>query len=188
VGTSDPSAATFWRQAFEEHGREILGFLGRRVGVADAEDLLQETFVRVMRAPGAPAESGALRPYLFATARNLATNLQRHRRVAERLAPLRLDERDANGPALELAAPTQSPEERLEGLRLRADVARVLATLPDDHRVAFLLAVLERYTYAEIADRMGWSLARVKTNVYRARHAVLDALADRLPTTARSTP
>ena len=174
--------AAFWRQAYEDHARVLLAFLGRRLGNdADAEDLLQETFARAMRS-GTMDGRAEQRLYLFTVARNLLSNRFRRRRLEIRVhgepATPTLEEPD---PLAAVADVRRSPEQEAEWALFRDALAELLAELPADQRRAFELAVLERWSYGEIADRTGWSLARVKTNVFRARQRAIAALGDRLP-------
>lgn len=154
----------YWRDAYEQHAPAVLAFLRSRLGSReDAEELLQETFVRAMRTRAGGDGVTAVRGYLFTTAHNLLRNHRRRQAVSPLVA--------ADEPP-EVAEPG-APDARA---RLRSLVARlgdVLAGLPGDHRQAFELAVLERLPYREIAHRTGWSVAKVKVTVYRARRRVI---------------
>jgi RNA polymerase sigma factor (sigma-70 family) len=76
IGTEEASG--FWRQAYEAHGPAVLAFLPSRArSREDAEDLLQETFVRAIRAGGGLRDSGRIRPYLFTIPHNLLRNVRR---------------------------------------------------------------------------------------------------------------
>ncbi len=174
---------TFWQQAYRDHARVLLAFLGRRLGNhADAEDLLQETFARAMRS-GAMDGRAEQRLYLFTVARNLISNRLRRQRLELRVQgePVTPKPGTEDDPLADLAAPEASPESAAQWSRFRRDLAAELAALAPDLRLAFELAVLERWSYGEIAARTGWTLARVKTNVFRARQRVIAALGDRLP-------
>jgi RNA polymerase sigma-70 factor (ECF subfamily) len=191
--------ADFWVQAYEAHAPMVLGFLSRRLpSPGDAEDLLQETFVRAIRAQaaagpawtvagqptaltgaGATGEEGtALRRYLLTVARNLLFNRGRHLRVVRKVEVASVDQDAA---AHEWAAALSNPEEEASWSRFRRDLDAVLAELSADLRLAFRLALVERHTYDEIVAATGWTLARVKTNVFRARRRVIERLAGRMP-------
>jgi len=174
--------AAFWRQAYEDHARVLLAFLGRRLGnSADAEDLLQETFARAMRS-GAMDGRAEQRLYLFTVARNLLSNRFRRQRLETRVhGEAATPTLEAPDPLAAVADLRRSPEQDAEWARFRHALGALLAELPADQRRAFELAVLERWSYGEIADHTGWSLARVKTNVFRARQRAIAALGDRLP-------
>lgn len=168
--------AGFWATTFQEHASSVLAFLSSRTGRRDvAEDLLQETFVRVMRAEPRRDDPVGLRSYLFTTAHNLL--LSRHRRKRPILFSEVTD--DGARPFEERAdEDVESPERAADFRRLETRLHAVLATLPEAHRVAFELAVLQQRSYDEIALDRGWSLGQVKTNVHRARKKVIAQLGD----------
>ena len=161
----------FWQDAFAEHGSAVLAFLVRRAGSRDeAEDLLQETFVRAMRFDS--FKGGNLRGYLLSIARNLIINKYRRPRL---IVPVETPTEDAQ-PFESVPGDEVSPEETARFSHLHAQVRQAMGGLPEDHRTAFELAVLEQRSYAEIAEQTGWTLARVKTNVHRARKKLLTTL------------
>ena len=128
------------------------------------------------------------RTYLLTIARNLLNNRARRGRLESRVhSEIHRHEPDSEVAAgaeaglEQVADPQPSPELRAEWATFRADVDRALGELGADLRLAFELAVLERWSYAEVAQRTGWSLPRVKTNVFRARHRMIAILGDRLP-------
>lgn len=168
----------FWRSAYDSHGPAVLSFLRRRVGRREeAEDLLQETFVRAIRS-GSFSEGGNLRGYLMRIAHNLMVNRLRRPRL---VVPAGEDETFENVPAA-----GASPEQDATWSAFRSDLSRVLAGMSEAHRRAFELAVLEGRPYGEVASLTGWSLAQVKINVYRARRRVIEELREHLPTVPAS--
>lgn len=164
--STDPAA---WRSAFSSHSGPVLQFLRKRLPTAEAEDLLQETFLRAMRA-GPPGRIENLRSYLFATAKHLALNQLRRPRLVK--AP----SADAPDPLDSVPAPQPGPHEDAAFRSLAEALTRVLATLPRSHREAFELAVLEGRSYEEVARQTGTTLAQVKVHVYRARRSLAGAL------------
>jgi RNA polymerase sigma factor (sigma-70 family) len=180
------AAMTFWQAAYEAHGPAVLAFLGRRLPTREeAEDLLQETFVRAIRAGNAREEQ--LRYYLLTTARHLLVNRLRRPRlvVGAEALPGHLAEEDddsqqRSSPFEAVADRATSPELNAAWSAFREGLEQAVSTLSPDHRRAFRLGVVERQPYAEIMRATGWSLARVKSNVFRARQRVLAALGDRL--------
>ena len=68
----DVSESSFWMTTYEEHGSAVMAFLTSRTGRRDvAEDLLQETFVRAIRARPTLPDPAGVRSYLFTTAQHL---------------------------------------------------------------------------------------------------------------------
>ena len=76
----DVAQSAFWMETFEQHGSAVMAFLASRTGRRDvAEDLLQETFVRAMRAQPQATDVGGIRSYLFTTAHHLLVSRYRKR-------------------------------------------------------------------------------------------------------------
>lgn len=173
----------FWRAAYEAHAPAVLGYVLRRLGRRDeAEDLLQETFVRAIRADSFGAE-GNLRGYLLRTAHNLWVNRLRRPRLVVSARP----DDETLDPLAEAPERSRSPEDAALWSGFRRELARVLAAMPEAHRRAFELGVLQGLPYADVARRTGWTLSQVKINVFRARRRILDELGDQVPTLEGST-
>jgi RNA polymerase sigma-70 factor (ECF subfamily) len=172
---------TFWHSAYRDHGPAVLGYLSSRMRREDAEDLLQETFVRAIRASGSLRDQDKLRPYLLTIAHNLLVNRYRRRepQLFSELAPANTEEA---GPGFaEPAAPARSPEQEADLARLEERLGDVVADMTPHLRTAFEQGVLSQEPYKDIARRNGWSLAQVKINVYRARRHAITKLRDLMP-------
>lgn len=164
-----------WHTAYCSHGPAVLAFLQRRLERREeAEDLLQETFVRAMRTGTFSPADGNARAYLLSTARNLVLN---HRRRPRLVVPAH----SAEDSLADLPAAAASPEAAAAWSAFRRRLRRVLDQLRPDHRRAFELAILEQHSYREIAELTGWSPSQVKINVYRARQRVIAELGEFLP-------
>ena len=173
VGSERPGhpRAEFWQEAYRLHGASVLSFLKRRVGQRDlAEDLLQETFIRAMRFDS--FQEGNLRGYLMSIARHLIINKSRRKQL---LVPVETPREDMQ-PFETVPSDDVSPEESTAASLLHHRLKQAMHSLTQDHRRAFELAVLEQCTYSEICDETGWSLARVKSNVHRARKKLIQEL------------
>ncbi len=166
--TTDGSAA--WRSAFSSHSGTILQFLKRRLPQQEAEDLLQETFLRAMRA-GAPERIDNLRSYLLATAKHLTLNVLRRPRL------FRPSPGGSPAPLEDVPAPHPGPHENASFHMLSEALSRALSTLPASQRRAFEMAALEGRSYDEVARETGATLAQVKINIYRARRRLTEVLA-----------
>jgi len=125
------------------------------------EDLVQETFVRVLRAlPGFdPEGSASLSTWMLTIATRLALNELR------RAEPERLDAVD------EPAGPART-ETELERRRLGAAIARGVASLPEGQRAVFVLRDYHDLDYADIAGILEIDLGTVKSRLARARAAL----------------
>jgi RNA polymerase sigma-70 factor (ECF subfamily) len=152
-----------------EHRPAVLTFLRRRVWDRDtAEDLCQETFLRVLRTRPLLRDASRLRAYLLRVAYRLVLD---HVRKRDPAVPVPIAAMDSLA-----AEPASDPAARYESKELAGRLLELLAALPRDQRIAFELGVLDRCPYTEIARRHGWSVAKVKVSIYRARRRLLDAL------------
>jgi RNA polymerase sigma-70 factor (ECF subfamily) len=136
---------------YDAFAGRAFGYLLRLVhDRAAAEDLLQESFVRVSRRLPELREEGAARSYLFRAATNLAIDrLRRLRRVG--FVPL-----DALPPEREPLAPDADADgSRVAESRDRAAVVRgAIAALPPRERAALMLRVVEGLGLADVGDAL----------------------------------
>lgn len=159
--------------AFEDLFRELANplarYLQRLVGNhAAAEDLLQETYIRIARGlPDFEARSG-LKTWAFAIATHVAMD---HFRKAGGV-PTVVDESAAA--VLPDSAPT--PEQRLALDQMNACVREVVAELPPDYRAAILLHDFGGLSARETAAACGCSEATAKVRIHRARAKLKEAL------------
>jgi RNA polymerase sigma-70 factor (ECF subfamily) len=136
----------------------------------DAEDVVQETFLRVVQALGRFDPDRPFAPWFFTILRNVARNAAARRALRLHAA---LDEAQGEASARD-ARPT--PDELTEQLELQARVDLALASLPDMQRTCFRLCVLEGLSSSEVAQALDVSAATVRTHVYRARRAMRTAM------------
>jgi RNA polymerase sigma-70 factor (ECF subfamily) len=161
-------------RAFEElvrrHRTPVFSFLLRLTGDRGrAEDLCQETFLRVVRASAEWEPRALFRTWLYAVARNQATDEAR-RQAFRRAEPL-----DTPGRAAE-ASEDPLPDRAAEGALLRPKLEAALAALPAEQREVFLLREHAGLRFHEIAEVTGAAENTVKS---RMRYA-LEALRGRL--------
>ena len=140
--------------AWHQHEAELRGWLRHRLRNAiDAEDLLQDVFLKAMRQGERFCAITNARAWLYEVARNaLADRLRLARNTVELPADLSAD--------AEEAAPVDS---------LAACLPRVLSELSPEDREAIILCDLERLPQEEYARRKGLSLPGAKSRVQRAR-------------------
>jgi RNA polymerase sigma-70 factor (ECF subfamily) len=154
-----------WGELVARHTRRVFGLAYRFVGrVDEAEDLTQETFVKVYQNLDRYRESdGAFPTWLMTVARNQAIDLYR-RRKEERLR--RTEEPDGMD---SLSSPDEGPLRRLERQERVQLVRRGLRTLPEDLREPLILCDLQGLPYDEIASSLQLPLGTVKSRINRAR-------------------
>ncbi len=152
------------REAFarlvERHKDAVVNYLARLTGSRDrAEDLGQETFLRLFRAAAGYSERGFLRALLYRIATNLVRSEERRERRLRLLAPfLRRDDRSEPAAAAGLLRD-----------ELQREVAAAIAELPLGYRVPLVLHEIEGWPYAEVARELNMSEGTVKSRIHRGR-------------------
>jgi RNA polymerase sigma-70 factor (ECF subfamily) len=156
-------------QVAEELSGPLLRYLGRYVGDPDlAEDLLQETLLRISRGLPGFAGRAELKTWAFSIATRVAAD--HFRKPANRAAVIDM----AESPALPDAE--RSVEQRLVIDEMNACVRRVIDSLPEDYRAALVLHDLEGLTAAQTAEICGCALPTAKIRIHRARVRLAEAL------------
>lgn len=153
----DPTPTPCVLQAWQRHEAELHGFLRQRLGrPEEAEDLLQDVFLKALRQGKGFCEIANARAWLFQVARHAL--IDRHRTAH---------------PTTELPDDlTTSPAETEEAEAVEALAAclpRVLSELPAADRIAIELCDIEGLTQQAFADRLGLSLPAAKSRIQRAR-------------------
>lgn len=144
---------------YSEHHGWLQGWLRKKLGnTFDAADLAQNTFLRLLTAPG-PERLNEPRAYLTTIARHLLINHVRRRAIEQAYL-------DALAAMPEQVEPP--PEVRLMLLETLVEIDRRLGTLPAQAKQAFLLAQLEGLGHAEIAAELGISVSTVKRHLAKA--------------------
>lgn len=147
----------------------LIRYLTRLTGsVERAEDLAQETFVRLYLAAARYREEGKLAPFLYRVATNLVrTEMSRARRWSGMLHLFRHDEE-------ELAA---SPQSEILRSEISAKVADAIESLPLAYRAAIILRELEGWSYEEIGAALDCNSGTVKSRIARGRELLKRFLA-----------
>ena len=156
--------AEAFRLIFERYSRPVISFIYDMVNDrALAEELTQETFVRAFRAIHTMRAETKLSTWLFGIARNVARESLR----ACARAGNHVDIADKS--VMDLSDKKPAPVEGLLSKELNELIRRSLAALDEDKRLVFTLKVLHQCSYEEIAAITGFSLAKLKTDLHRAR-------------------
>lgn len=138
----------------------------RTVGDAgEAEDLAQETFLRLYRGLGKFRSGARLRPWLHKIAANVCLDALRKRKDAT----LSLDEMREGQSVPPIPRGGPLPEEVCLGREAQTAVHQALLQLPGEYRVALVLRYLEGLSYQEVADALGVPLSTVETRILRAK-------------------
>ena len=161
---------------FERWAGKLLRFLERMVrDAAVAEELVQETFLRVHRARARYAPDAKFSTWLYTIASNVARNELRR---PFRRAPHDSTDAEREGAPLELVAEDSPVDEIVNARREGAEVEAALAHLPERQRAALWLAAVDGLSYAEVAKALETSESSVKALVHRARVALAAQLAN----------
>ena len=163
-----------WDEVVREHADRVYRLAYRLSGNrADAEDLTQETFVRVFRSL-AEYTPGTFEGWLHRITTNLFLDMVR-RRQRIRFDALPDDVGDR------LASREAGPERVFELMNLDPEIQAALDALPPDFRVAVVLCDLEQLSYEEIAATLDIKVGTVRSRIHRGRVLLREALAHRAP-------
>jgi RNA polymerase sigma-70 factor (ECF subfamily) len=153
-----------FRLVFERYSRPVISFIFDMVNDRGlAEELTQETFVRAYRAMRTMRKDTKLSTWLFGIARNVARESIRARIRANSHVQL------ADKSVMDLSDNKPVPVDGLLSKELNELIRRSLAALDEDKRLVFTLKVLHQCSYEEIAEITGFSIAKLKTDLHRAR-------------------
>jgi len=165
------------RSAFEElvhrYERELFGYLRNYLGDADlAEDVFQQTFLRVYLKSDQFANDRKFRPWLYAVATNQAID-SRRRTVRQRMASLDRqisgEDESAGGSFGDLFGDScDTPAEESELLEQRAAIRDAVDELPEQTRQVVLLVYFQGLKYREAAEVLGVPVGTVKSRLHGA--------------------
>ena len=160
-------------RAFEESALEHLSSLysfARRLAAnaKDAEDLVQETYLRALRNPQAFTPGTNMRAWLFRILRNV--HVSEHRKRSVRPEPLDVPEQEGEYERqLEALEGGGDPEAALREALLGTRIEEALEELPEDFRMVILLCLVQGFTYAEAAEILEVPVGTVMSRLHRAR-------------------
>ena len=160
-----------FRLIFQRYAKPVLRFTFYMVNNRSlAEDLCQETFVRAFLHIGSLRDETRLSTWIFGIARNVARE------------SLRSNRHEGHRVEFEMAASMSdcrpSPASQLLDSEMKELVRRALNQLDEDQRLVFTLKVYEQQTYEEIAEITGFSIPKVRNDLYRARVAMRSMLGE----------
>jgi RNA polymerase sigma-70 factor, ECF subfamily len=148
---------------------------------ADAEDLVQDTYLKAFRGRVQFEPGTNLKAWLFTILHNTFRNLRRH----DSRNPVDVDS-EAVEQAVDVTARDRTPEQLLTREALDADLQAALEALPGAFRQAVWLRDVEEFSYAEIARMIDVPIGTVMSRISRGRRLLHDRLAAaRTPATGR---
>lgn len=159
--------------------REALSYVDSLYGTAlrltrrpaDAEDLVQDTYLKAFRAADQFQRGTNLKAWLFTILHNTFRNMLRH----DGRNPVDVDSETVEQ-AADVAGAQQTPEQLLTRATLDADLQAALDEMPDAFRQAVWLRDVEEFTYAEIARMVGVPIGTVMSRISRGRRMLYERL------------
>jgi RNA polymerase sigma-70 factor (ECF subfamily) len=140
---------------------------------AEAEDLVQETYLRAVRAFGQLMPDSNLKGWLFAIMRNVWLNQLRHARSGPQFIELDADEESyARWPDAGATDPYSIYLRKVE----RCEVRAAIDSLPAHHREIIVLRDIEGFSYQQIANILGCPAGTVMSRLGRAREKLREML------------
>jgi RNA polymerase sigma-70 factor (ECF subfamily) len=141
---------------------------------ADAEDLVQDTFVKALRFSDRFTAGTNLKAWLY----TILLNTWRNRRRDSARAPVEVDSPRVDEAASAGDGPSalDTPEQILLRATVREDLQAALDALPEVFREAVWLRDVEEFTYAEIAEMLGIPIGTVMSRISRGRRLLFERL------------
>lgn len=165
--------ARAFRGLVTRHQDRVYHFILRQVRLPEtANELVQETFLRVVKNASSFRADARFTTWLYTIARNLCVDAQRrqkHRNTVALDAPLRRDEADGASLIEMVKGDEQAQDDSLDDRRFSKALRAALQELPAEQREVFLLRELEGLKFREIADIVGIPENTVKS---RMRYAL----------------
>ena len=171
-----------FNELVERYQTRLLNFVYRTTGDRErAEDLVQETFIRVYRHLHRFDQTKKFSTWIYTIASNLAKNELRNRSRNPLVLFQAIKKNwDADARPLEWEDNTYRPDDLFRKRHLRSQVESVVAQLPEHHRTVFVLREMEGKTYEEIAEITNCNLGTVKSRLNRARNNFAQIIAPML--------
>jgi len=181
VALAKAGKETAYRELLRRYERPVFSLIYRMVrDRALAEDLAQETFIKVLNALESYRPEYKFSSWVFKIANNAAIDQLRRREVDTLSLDGAPDARtpdEVEATALQATDRHESPLAELESRELGSQIEHAVGKLRPEYRTAILLRHVEGRSYEEIAEVMDLPLGTVKTYIHRARLELREYLA-----------
>ncbi len=169
-----------FREIVRRYERPVFSLVFRMVRDREvAEDLAQDTFIKVLNHIDKYRPEFKLSSWLFKIANNVAIDHLRRRQLdtvsmdGSRHAATAAD---IEATSFDIGDPQQTALEEMESRELGSAIEKAIATLRPEYRSCIMLRHVEGRSYEEIAATLDLPLGTVKTYIHRARHELREAL------------
>jgi RNA polymerase sigma-70 factor (ECF subfamily) len=171
-----------FRELVRRYERPVFSLIFRMVRDREmAEDLAQDTFIKVLNNIDRYRPEFKLSSWLFKIANNVTIDHLRKRQLATVSldgSPQAQTASEAQAPSLDVESRGESALEAIESRELGSAIERAIGKLRPEYRSCILLRHVEGRSYEEIAATLDLPLGTVKTYIHRARHELREALED----------
>ncbi len=169
-----------FRELVRRYERPVFSLVFRMVrDSATAEDLAQDTFIKVLNNIDKYRPEFKLSSWLFKIANNVAIDHLRRRQlntVSMDGSPHASTAADIEATRFDVASDHESALEEMESKELGSAIEHAIGKLRPEYRSCILLRHVEGRSYEEIAATLDLPLGTVKTYIHRARHELREAL------------
>ncbi|MFQ5911565.1 MAG: RNA polymerase sigma factor [Nitrospinota bacterium] len=172
---------TAFSELVDGYGKRLYNYVFRLTqDKADAEDMLQETFLRAVRSIGNFRGQAKLGTWLYRIATNVFLSAQRRRKAEPKPDEVhsldQLWEAEQIRRQREVPDETHDPSRQIQTRQETERLWQAVDALPENYRAALTLRDVEGRSAAETAEILGISVAAVKSRLHRARLTVRQAL------------
>jgi len=174
-----PAERTFEEQALPFMDQLYAAALRMTRNPADAQDLVQETFVKAFAAWAQFHQGTNLKAWLYRILTNTFINTYRKKQREPFQTPIEdLEDWQLGGAESTTARAARSAEAEAIDHLPDSDVKNALQSIPEDFRMAVYFADVEGFSYQEIADIMKTPIGTVMSRLHRGRRMLRDLLSD----------
>jgi RNA polymerase sigma-70 factor (ECF subfamily) len=169
-----------FRELVRRYERPVFSLIFRMVrDSATAEDLAQDTFIKVLNHIDKYRPEFKLSSWLFKIANNVAIDHLRRRQLATISmsgSPHAGSASEVEATSFDIASDDESALDEMESKELGSAIEKAIAKLRPEYRSCILLRHVEGRSYEEIAATLDLPLGTVKTYIHRARHQLREEL------------